>query len=61
MKAEDKNLDHTNDHRTAGNPTIYREKPARPGAMKRFLDWIAKGAEESGVNKTCCSARRTRR
>jgi hypothetical protein len=35
--------------------TIYsQKKPEKPGLLRRFLDWIARGAAESHMGKKSC-------
>jgi len=33
---------------------IIEEKLTKPGLLKRFLDWIAKGADKSNMGKASC-------
>ena len=34
--------------------TFAEEKPGKSGLLKRFLDWIAKGADELHMGRTSC-------
>jgi len=34
--------------------SIPPEKLEKPGLLKRFLDWIAKGADKSNMGKASC-------
>ena len=34
--------------------SIPPEKLEKPGLLKRFLDWIAKGADKSNMGKVSC-------
>jgi len=36
------------------NKPFLLEKIEEPGLLKRFLDWIAKGADKSNVGKASC-------
>jgi hypothetical protein len=33
---------------------FFQKKPGKMCILKRFLDWIAKGAEKSGTDKPFC-------
>lgn len=54
MAQENKGQHYGNAHRIAPGPGGSREKSAKAGPVKRFLDWIAKGAAESNVQRTSC-------
>jgi hypothetical protein len=34
--------------------SIPEKKLTKPGLLKRFLDWIAKGADKSNMGKASC-------
>ena len=44
------------DHRviSVSKKTSSQKKQEIPGLLKRFLDWIAKGADKSNMGKTSC-------
>jgi len=42
-------------HNTVGSAIIFsQKKPEKSGLLKRFLDWIAKGAVESNISGKSC-------
>lgn len=42
-------------HNTMGSAiTCLQEKPEKSGLLKRFLDWIAKGAKEANMGAQSC-------
>jgi hypothetical protein len=56
MDTETKNRNNTKVHNVVSvSKTIYSQnKPEKFGLLKRFLDWIAKGACESHMGRTSC-------
>jgi hypothetical protein len=56
LKPENQNQKNTGNHKIDSvlkNPFAL-EKIEKPGLLKRFLDWIAKGADKSNMGKASC-------
>jgi hypothetical protein len=56
MDPEIKNRNNTKVHNVVSvSKTIYSQKKhKKSGLLKRFLDWIARGAAESHMGKSSC-------
>ena len=56
LKPENKNKNNAGNHRNGSVFTkpLPLEKMEKPGLLKRFLDWIAKGADKSNMGKASC-------
>ena len=56
MAPETKNRNNTKNHNIVSvfKKTFSQEKLEKSGLLKRFLDWIAKGAGESKIGGTSC-------
>ncbi len=56
MDPETKNRNNTKVHNVVSvSKTIHsQKKPEKSGLLKRLLDWIARGADESHMGKTSC-------
>jgi len=39
---------------TSSKKASSPKKPEKIGMIKRFLDWIARGADVSGIGRTSC-------
>ena len=56
MASEDKHPGDKNVQYRGSNATETGRKSGKPGMVKRFLEWIAKGAEKTALQKPTCSA-----
>lgn len=56
MASEDKHPDNKNVQYRGSDATETGKKHGQPGMVKRFLEWIAKGAEKAALQKPTCSA-----
>jgi hypothetical protein len=56
LKPENKNQNNTGNHRIGSVLKIPSplEKIEKPGLLKRFLGWIAEGADKSNMGKASC-------
>ena len=56
MKPENKNQKNTVNHKidSVVKKPFPLAKIDKPGLLKRFLDWIAKGADKSNMGKASC-------
>jgi hypothetical protein len=56
MKSETKNGNNRKNHFTVAvsEKALSEKEPEKPGFLKRFLDWIAKGAKETNLGGTSC-------
>jgi len=56
MKSETKNENNMRNHFTVtvSEKVPYQNEPERPGLLKRFLDWLIRGAAKSHLNGTSC-------
>jgi hypothetical protein len=56
MKSKNKNGNSMEKHFTVAvsEKAPSRNEPERPGLLKRFLDWLIKGAAKSHLNGTSC-------
>jgi hypothetical protein len=56
LKLESKKQKNTGNHKIDSvlKKPFSLEKIEKPGLLKRFLDWIAKGAEKSKLGKASC-------
>ena len=63
LKPENKNQNNTGNHRIGSvlKKPFPLAKIEKPGLLKRFLDWIAKGADKSNMIKASCPTWRIKR
>jgi hypothetical protein len=55
MESKRKNGTKTETQNVVGSTrTCLQEKPEKSGFLKRFLDWIAKGAKEANMGAQSC-------
>jgi hypothetical protein len=56
LKTENKNQKNTGNHKIESvlKKPFPLEKIERPGLLKRFLGWIAKGADKLNMGKALC-------
>lgn len=56
MKSETENGNNRNNHFivAVSEKAPSQNEPERPGLLKRFLDWLIKGAAKSHLNGTSC-------
>lgn len=56
MKSETKNGNNRKNHFTVAvsEKAPSQNEPEKPGLLKRFLDWIVRGAAKSHFNGTSC-------
>jgi hypothetical protein len=54
LKPENKNKARSHKIGSVSKKTFPQEKHENPGGLKRFLDWIAKGADKSNAGKASC-------
>ena len=56
LKPENKNQNKARSQRiiSVSKKTFLLEKHENPGWLRRFLDWIAKGADKSSMGKASC-------
>jgi len=56
MKSETKNANNRKNHFIAAvsEKALSEKKPERPGLLKRFLDWLIRGAAKSRLNGASC-------
>jgi hypothetical protein len=56
MKPANKNQNKARNHRiiSASKKTFFQEKHENPGLLRRFLNWITKGADKSNMGKASC-------
>jgi len=56
MKSETKNGNNRENHFTVAilEKAPSQNEPERPGLLKRFLDWLIKGAAKSRLDGTSC-------
>ncbi|MGB5747209.1 MAG: hypothetical protein WBM69_09525 [Desulfobacterales bacterium] len=56
MKPESKKQKNTGNHKIDSvlKKPFPLEKIEKPGLLKRFLDWIARGADKSNMGKASC-------
>jgi len=55
MGLESKNVTKKNHHTvSASNKRLFQQKSEKIGLLKKFLTWIAKGADELNNGRTFC-------
>ena len=56
MEPESKNRNNTKNHSivSVSKKTFSQEKSEKSRLLKRFLNWIARGTDESHIGKTSC-------
>jgi hypothetical protein len=56
LEPENKNQNNAKNHSfaSASKKTFLPEKREKAGMLKRFLHWIAKGADKSNMGKASC-------
>ena len=56
MKSETKNENNRKNHFTVAvsENVLSDKKPEKTGVLKRFLDWLIRGAAKSHLNGTSC-------
>jgi len=56
LEPENKNQNDAKKHNfvSVSKKTFPPEKLEKPGMLKRFLDWIARGADKSNMGKASC-------